>query len=82
MARAEPDPNDGVAATLLRLAIRDDGPADNGQCIIHFLGGNVNSASFAMYTFSCAVFVQALILVTMSAMADYGKIILIYYHLF
>lgn len=36
------------------------------------LGFEINTASFAMYTFSLAVLVQALTLVSFSALADYG----------
>jgi MFS-type transporter involved in bile tolerance (Atg22 family) len=37
------------------------------------MGLTINTASFAMYTFSLAVLVQALTLVSFSALADYGK---------
>jgi UMF1 family MFS transporter len=46
---------------------------DNDQCVVSVLGLQVNTASFAMYTFSLAVLVQALILISFSALADYGK---------
>ena len=48
----------------------DDG-ADN-QCMVSVLGLQINTASFAMYTFSVAVLIQALTLVSFSALADYG----------
>ena len=44
----------------------------NNQCIIHLFGGEVTTASFAMYTFSLAVLVQALSLISFSSVADYG----------
>jgi UMF1 family MFS transporter len=44
---------------------------DNDQCVVSVLGLQVNTASFAMYTFSLAVLVQALILISFSALADY-----------
>ena len=45
----------------------------NGQCIINFLGAEINTASFAMYTFSLSVLVQALLIISMSGAADHGK---------
>ena len=46
---------------------------ENGQCIIQLLGNEVNTASFAMYTFSISVFVQALLIISMSGAADHGN---------
>lgn len=54
-----------VAETLLSRA-------DKGQCIIDFFGTDINTASFAMYTFSLSVLVQALLIVSMSGAADHG----------
>jgi MFS transporter, UMF1 family len=45
---------------------------DKDQCIITFLGSEITSSSFVMYTFSVAVFVQALTLISFSTFADYG----------
>lgn len=42
------------------------------QCVVGLLGMEINTASFAMYTFSLAVLVQALTLISFSALADYG----------
>nr|Q0CEJ5.2 RecName: Full=Autophagy-related protein 22-1 [Aspergillus terreus NIH2624] len=56
----------GTAPALLRR----DG-ADNDQCVVGLLGLEINTASFAMYTFSLAVLVQALTLISFSALADY-----------
>ena len=50
-------------------------PSENGpkeQCVVPVLGRQITTASFAMYTFSLAVLVQALTLVSFSALADYG----------
>jgi UMF1 family MFS transporter len=52
--------------------LRRDG-TDNDQCVVSVLGLQVNTASFAMYTFSLAVLVQALTLISFSALADYGE---------
>jgi UMF1 family MFS transporter len=45
----------------------------NNQCVFRLLGLEVNTASFAMYTFSISVLLQALVVVTMSGAADHGK---------
>ncbi|EPS31262.1 hypothetical protein PDE_06217 [Penicillium oxalicum 114-2] len=46
---------------------------DTGQCIITILGAEINTASFAMYTFSLSVFVQAILIISMSGAADHGS---------
>ncbi len=46
---------------------------DNGQCIIYLLGTEINTASFAMYTFSISVLLQSLLIVSISAAADHGN---------
>ncbi|KAF2083876.1 MFS transporter family protein [Saccharata proteae CBS 121410] len=66
MAAKKPD--DG-SADPSRLFKRD---GDDNICVVHLLGHDVNTASFAMYTFSLAVLVQALTLVSISAIADHG----------
>ncbi|KAL1998754.1 hypothetical protein VTN02DRAFT_5631 [Thermoascus thermophilus] len=43
------------------------------QCVIYFLGIEINTASFAMYTFSVSVFIQALLIISMSGAADHGR---------
>ena len=47
--------------------------ADKGQCIINLFGTDINTASFAMYTFSISVLVQALLIISMSGAADHGQ---------
>jgi MFS transporter, UMF1 family len=59
-----------VADQASNLASRAE---ENNQCIIHIFGGEMTTASFAMYTFSLAVLVQALSLISFSSVADYGK---------
>ncbi|KAH9826389.1 Autophagy-related protein 22-2 [Teratosphaeria destructans] len=46
---------------------------DSHQCVFHFLGLEINTASFAMYTFSLSVLLQACVVVTMSGAADHGQ---------
>jgi UMF1 family MFS transporter len=45
----------------------------NNQCVFRLLGLEINTASFAMYTFSISVLLQALVVVTMSGAADHGQ---------
>lgn len=44
-----------------------------GQCIIYILGTEINTASYAMYTFSVSVFIQAILIISMSGAADHGS---------
>lgn len=41
-------------------------------CMVKLFGGSINTSSFAMYSFSIAVFFQAITLVSISAIADHG----------
>ncbi|KAI7220411.1 MFS general substrate transporter [Hortaea werneckii] len=64
---------DSNAQRLVRLLTRaSDEGSDAGACVVHPFGRETTTASFAMYTFSVAVFVQALTLVSFSPFADYG----------
>ncbi|KAJ6071300.1 hypothetical protein N7499_009314 [Penicillium canescens] len=47
--------------------------SDGSQCIIYFLGAEINTASFALYTFSLSVLVQAVLIISMSGAADHGS---------
>ena len=62
----------GAAALAARLITRA-ASTDNNQCIVHVLGAELTTSSFAMYTFSIAVFTQALALVSFSSIADHGE---------
>lgn len=46
--------------------------SDANQCIVSILGTDINTASFAMYTFSISVLLQALVIISMSGAADHG----------
>ncbi|TVY85476.1 Autophagy-related protein, partial [Lachnellula suecica] len=48
-------------------------PKDTGQCVIDVEGLQINSASFAMYTFSLSVLFQAILVVSISCAADHGN---------
>lgn len=41
--------------------------------MISFLGAEINTASFAMYTFSLSVLIQAFLIISMSGAADHGN---------
>ncbi|KAF1988359.1 hypothetical protein K402DRAFT_453044 [Aulographum hederae CBS 113979] len=46
---------------------------ETAQCVVNILGRDINTASFAMYTFSVSVLVQALLIISMSGAADHGR---------
>ncbi|KAI2626310.1 MFS general substrate transporter [Xylaria nigripes] len=49
------------------------GSPDDSQCIVSILGVEINTASFAMYTFSISVLLQAALVVSISCAADHGN---------
>lgn len=46
---------------------------ESAQCVVNILGVEINTASFAMYTFSISVAIQALLIISMSGAADHGR---------
>ena len=64
-----PSSGPSVSATLLSAPRHRELPA----CIIHLGGIQINTASFAMYTFSISVLIQSLLIVSMSGAADHGR---------
>ncbi|KAK5630090.1 hypothetical protein RRF57_005805 [Xylaria bambusicola] len=54
-------------------AQKHHGPHEDSQCIVSLLGVDINTASFAMYTFSISVLLQALLVVSISCAADHGN---------
>jgi MFS-type transporter involved in bile tolerance (Atg22 family) len=64
-------PSSSTARYIIRslFARADD---SNSQCVVYPLGRMMSTSSFALYTFSAAVFVQALVLISFSPVADYG----------
>ncbi|SMR63426.1 unnamed protein product [Zymoseptoria tritici ST99CH_1A5] len=76
LARASPSAVlalDRSKPCLATNGINDDS-RKGAQCVFELPGGLViNTASFAMYTFSISVFIQALLVVTMSGAADHGS---------
>ena len=45
---------------------------ETGPCVIRLLGAEINTASFALYVFSISVFIQSLVIISMSGAADHG----------
>jgi UMF1 family MFS transporter len=64
-------------AAVRHLVTRVANSTDN-QCVVRVYGAEMTTSSFAMYTFSAAVFVQALALISFSGVADRGKQRLVY----
>jgi len=58
------------------LFSRDSGLKDE-QCVVKVFGGDITTASFAFYTSSAAVLVQAITLVCFSSFADHGMLLLL-----
>ncbi|KAL2270198.1 hypothetical protein VTJ83DRAFT_2382 [Remersonia thermophila] len=50
-----------------------DKGAHGGECVVYVLGFEINTASFAMYTFSISVLLQAILVVSISCAADHGN---------
>ncbi|MCJ1356070.1 MAG: Autophagy protein 22 [Icmadophila ericetorum] len=64
---------DNLALDTINLLLSGGGSRlDNGQCVISLFGTEINTASFAMYTFSLSVLVQAIVIISMSGAADHG----------
>lgn len=69
-------PKSAVAETahlLLRAASRATNDKNESQCVVQPFGKDISTASFAMYTFSIAVLVQAIVLISFSSVADHGR---------
>ena len=61
-------------ATTTMTAGAETAPRHTGeQCVFTLWGAEINTASFALYTFSVSVLLQALVVVTMSGAADHGR---------
>ncbi|KAF2109744.1 autophagy-related protein 22-like protein [Lophiotrema nucula] len=46
---------------------------DENQCIVNLFGYELNTSSFTLYSFSLAIVVQTLVLISIGAIADYGS---------
>lgn len=63
-------PNYVASTTLFPRNTRPHQSTD--PCIIYLFGTEINTASFAMYTFSMSVLVQSILIISMSGAADHG----------
>lgn len=59
----------GNSTAFSRPHKHDELPA----CVVYIGNIEINTTSFAMYTFSLSVLVQALLIISMSGAADHGK---------
>ncbi|KAH8804676.1 autophagy-related protein 22-like protein [Xylogone sp. PMI_703] len=67
-----PPVSSSPSRSLGRLLAREaERPAD--QCVVRIFGSDVTTSSFAMYTFSLGVLIQAFALISFSSLADYGN---------
>ena len=64
-----PTPSSSILSDRNGLHANAEPPA----CVVYILGAEINTASFAMYTFSISVLVQSLLIISMSAAADHGR---------
>jgi UMF1 family MFS transporter len=65
-----------VANATANALLKRAGEPDTHQCIVNVFGAELTTASFAMYTFSFSVFMQALALVSVSSVADHGMFLI------
>ncbi|EMC99963.1 hypothetical protein BAUCODRAFT_64064 [Baudoinia panamericana UAMH 10762] len=63
----------GTERSFSNVTARRNQTPHGVQCDFRFFGTYINTASFAMYTFSVSVLLQALLVITMSAAADHGR---------
>lgn len=61
----------GISSQIATMALSPR--ASNGPCVVYLLGREINTASFAMYTFSISVLIQSLVIISMSGAADHGN---------
>ncbi|KAF2723019.1 putative MFS transporter family protein [Polychaeton citri CBS 116435] len=59
--------------SCINIPTRNLQERENAPCVIQLFGSTINTSSFALYTFSVAVFVQVLTLISISAIADHGN---------
>ncbi|KAE8132533.1 autophagy-related protein 22-1 [Aspergillus pseudotamarii] len=65
-------PHEKLSKTLVNTLHHDRDVLGASQCVVYIFGVEVNTASFAMYTFSVSVLVQAVLIISMSGAADHG----------
>lgn len=72
--RSKPCVEAGNSGNSEKFRIRANSGAKEEQCIVNFLGSDIATSSFAMYSFSAAVLVQAITLICLSSFADHGML--------
>ncbi|KAB8263741.1 autophagy-related protein 22-like protein [Aspergillus pseudonomiae] len=65
-------PHEVLGQTHLNTSHQGRDVPGASQCVVYIFGIEVNTASFAMYTFSVSVLVQAVLIISMSGAADHG----------
>jgi hypothetical protein len=62
-----------AATKAARSLVNRAAATKTDQCVINYFGAETTTAGFTMYISSVAVFVQAMTLVSFSAVADHGR---------
>ena len=66
------DPS-GTRKVVMSLLAREASKSNAADCVVRVFGSQINTSSFALYTFSIGVFCQAITLVSLGSVADYGQ---------
>ncbi|KAE8348169.1 autophagy-related protein 22-like protein [Aspergillus coremiiformis] len=66
-------PQETLEQSLVNTFYRSPDVQGGSQCIVYIFGTEINTASFALYTFSMSVLVQAILIISMSGAADHGS---------
>jgi UMF1 family MFS transporter len=72
-SKPHPGNDTNVLALLSRFIESRTAVEEAPQCVVYFLGLEINTASFAMYTFSISVLFQSLLVISVSCAADHGN---------
>lgn len=66
-------PHETVDQSAINMLYQGRDIPGASQCVVYIFGVEINTASFAMYTFSVSVLVQAVLIISMSGAADHGS---------
>ncbi|KAB8230558.1 MFS transporter [Aspergillus alliaceus] len=66
-------PHETVDQSAINMLYQGRDILGASQCVVYIFGVEINTASFAMYTFSVSVLVQAVLIISMSGAADHGS---------
>lgn len=64
--------SDGVTSCVKPASSAQLLRRDGSACVVHLFGSRINTSSFVLYSLSIAVVVQTFVLISISAIADYG----------